>query len=112
MSQQDDINGLFPQTIHIPSGATNCVLFETMSRQVAGVLEYVSGGTLWILGITIGQTLSPAAAASLFAGGTNIFLVRDGRSLNIDGWPRFYLASTGATSTIQILRGLGPGSYT
>ena len=110
MGSNTDVYGLFPSTLTIPLGITLPVLMEAKQLQTSGALEYLSGGTLWILGITYGQTLAADAAATVFAGGTFIYNVQSGRAINIDGAPRFYLAATGATVVCQLLRGLGPGS--
>lgn len=106
---QSDVYGLQPQTFYVGEGATAAVLVEMKSHEVGLVLDYLSGGTLYILGVTIGQTLSAAEALSAYSGGTNIWLVKDGQPLNIDGNPRFYLASLSATTQVQILRAQGQG---
>lgn len=112
MSQRNDIFGLIPETLYVPSGATNALLIEGEVGEAGSVLNYLSGGTLWIMGVTGGQTLSAATLASQFTGATLLFLVQSGQALNIDGAPRYYLAATGATVTCQILHGLSaPGGY-
>lgn len=112
MSQRTDVFGLVPETLFIPLGATSALLLDGDVGQVGSVLNYISGGTLWIMGVTGGQTLTAAQLASDFNGATLRFNVQSGQAINIDGAPRFYLAATGATVVCQLLRGLGtPGGY-
>lgn len=112
MAQRNDIFGLLPETLFVPSGATNAILVEGKATEIGSVLNYLSGGTLWIMGVTGGATLTDAQLATAFDGATLRFLVQSGQAVNIDGAPRYYLASTGATTTCQLLRGLGtPGGY-
>lgn len=108
MSRQEDVYGLFPETFYVAQGASALVLIDFKEKQVAGVLDYLSGGTLYVIGgATAGQTLTPAQGTAIFAGGTALFLVKSGQPISISGWPRFYLCSMGATSQVQILRGEG-----
>lgn len=112
MSQRNDLFGLVPETLHIRAGATHALLLEGKAWEAGSVLNYLSGGTLWIMGVTGGQTLSAAQLASDFNGATLLFLVQSGQAINIDGAPRYYLAATGATVVCQLLRGLAaPGGY-
>lgn len=106
---QDDIFGLKTFTRAIPSGFTNAVLVTNESFESGSVFEQVSGGTVWITGVSMGQTLSAADLDAIFTGATNLFLMQSGRSINIDGAPRYYVAATGATAVVQWLRGTRAG---
>lgn len=107
---QSDVYGLECSTFYVGQGATAAVLVEMKGKENGLVLDNLStGGTLFILGATLGQTLSAADALAVYTGGTNIFCIRNGSPLNIDGNPRFYLAALGATVQVQLLRGMGQG---
>lgn len=106
MSRESDIQRLYPQTIVIPSGVTAAVLINPQPYASGTVLQYVSGGTCWILGATFGLTASGASLLNTFNGGTAIAMLMSGLALNLDGSPLFYLGATGATVTVQIIGGL------
>jgi hypothetical protein len=106
MSRESDIQRLFPRTIVIPTGVTAAVLIDSTPYASGTVLQYVSGGTCWILGATYGLTASGASLLNTFTGGTSIALLMSGLALNLDGSPSFYLGATGATVTVQIIGGL------
>lgn len=106
---QDDIFGMITSQRAIPSGVTNAVLVEGQPFESGSVFEQVSGGSCLIIGVTMGQTLSAANLDSLYTGGTALFLLQSGRSINIDGAPRYYVAAIGATAVVQWLRGTRSG---
>ncbi len=101
----DSIFGLGTTQIMIPPGATLGVLVEAVAGQNSIILKYLSGGTLYVMGVAAGATLS---AADL-AGATGHYLVGTSEILNIDGPARFYLASLGATTVVCAMRGKSQG---
>lgn len=109
MSRETDLQGFSPKTIAIPLGITASVLISSEQLGVAGVLQYVSGGTCWILGATTGLTASGATLLATYTGGTAVALLMSGLALNYDGSPRFYLGATSATCVVQIVGGLSSG---
>lgn len=109
MARESDVYGLLPSTFTVPAGASAGLLVIGLQNQVGAVLEQLSGGSVYVVGATAGQTYSPADLTSIFAGGTNLFLIQSGKSISIDGSPRFYLLVNGATASMQILNGIGSG---
>lgn len=106
---QDDVFGVKPSTRAVPPGVTNAVLVEGLEFETGSIFEQVSGSSVVILGTTFGSTLGAGDLAALYNGGTAMFLVQSGRSINIEGAPRYYVAAIGATAVVQWLRGTRAG---
>ena len=106
----EDVFGVLPSTFSVPVGATNAVLVQGLVNQIGSVLEQISGGSVYLLGVTAGMTASASELASQFNGGTAFFLIQTSKSISMDGSPRYYLMATGSTGVVQILNALGPGA--
>ena len=110
-SSFDSIFSLYTQRVTVPLGATNLVLVD--GNAIAGansvLIKMVSGGTLEILGVTTGVTLSAAAGASAQAAGGG-FPMDTSTLIPISGPVRFYMAATGATCVAQLMWGRSQGT--
>lgn len=106
-SSNDSIFSLQTDRINVGLGATLAVLYDQTATQNSILLKYFSGGTLEIIGVSFGVTLTAAQMAT--ASGTG-YVVGTTEILSIDGPARFYLMSTGATTVVMSIRGKTPGS--
>lgn len=102
----DSVYGLVTQRLAIPPGATQAVLMVPEPGQNSLLLKYFSGGTLEIIGVTAGVTLT--AAQLVTASGTG-YLIGTSEILSLDGPARFYLSSLGATSVLHVITGRSAG---
>lgn len=102
-SSYDSVFSLETGRISVPSGATNAVLFDSnvVPECVGAKLRYVSGGTLEIIGVTMGVTLAAATLAAA-SGNSWPFLAAD--IYDTGGPSRFYLSATGATVVVAYIR--------
>lgn len=106
-SGSDSIFGLATSRIEVPPGSTQAVLFEALAGQNSVLLKYFSGGTLEILGVSTGVTLT---AVQLAAANQSGYLMGTSEILALDGPVRCYLSSTGATTTVMVIRGKTAGT--
>lgn len=106
-SSQDSIFGLGTTAIFVPAGATNALLFEAIAGQNNVQLKYGSGGSLYIIGVAAGVTLS---AQNLSDNATAHYLMGTSEVLSIDGPVRCYLASLSATTVLYQIRGKSQGT--
>lgn len=107
MADTNEIFGVNTLPIVVPAGATNAVLIQGVPGQRATLLKYFSGGTLMIIGCTVGSTLT---AAELAAAGSSLgYVFGSTEAVSIDGPTRFYLMSLGATSIVMQIKGLSAG---
>lgn len=110
MPATDQVFGVTTGQFTIPVGVTVATLIDAGS--VPGCqsvyLEYFSGGTLQLLGVNNGATLT---AAQLVAAGVTLsgYVMPTGRGVSIDGPARFYLAATGATTIVNFIFGRSMG---
>lgn len=105
-SSYDSIFSLGTTNIIVPVGATVAVLIEGIAGQNSTLLKYVSGGTLSVVGVATGVTLTAAELASAVG---NHYVMGTSEVLSIDGPARFYLMATGATTTVSAIRGRTQG---
>jgi len=96
------ILGLDPEVIAVVAGVTLATYVSSEASQVSLQLRHVSGGTLRILNAASGSTMAGATLAALDA--TNSFYTVIGEILKIGGAPAFYLAATGATAVVHLMR--------
>jgi hypothetical protein len=106
-SSSDGIFGLATQRLNIGSGSTLAELITQDPGQNSLYIEYFSGGTVEIIGVTAGTTLTAAQLGT--ANGTG-FIVKTDRGYSFNGPTRFYLSSTGATSIVHIMKGKTTGT--
>lgn len=107
-SSYDSIFSLGTTIITITPGATNAVLLTPVAGQLSTLLKYGAGGSLEIIGVTGGQTLS---AADLVAQQGGHYLMGTSEILSLAGPVRCYLMAEGASPTIvRIIRGLSQGT--
>lgn len=115
MSRQDDTQGLDPLQQIVPLGITNAVIIVDPQYTVAGMVKYVTGGSLIIMrspgelndGYSIGITVSGDSLLMGYSAGK--FYLCDSSPFIYNGAARYYLAAVGATATCQIVRALGQG---
>lgn len=107
MSRQDDVQSLFTQALTVPLGLTLGVYMDQQPGEVTKTIKYLSGGTLWLIGCTGGATIAGATVAAL--GLTFAYAVGPTETLSFGGAARFYLAATGATVQVAVIRGISPG---
>jgi len=101
-SPLDKVFGLETGRFAVPLGATNAILVEGVAGQNAIQLKYLSGGTLEVVGVSYGVTLT---AVQLAARTGTDYLVGSSEIWSIDGPCRFYLSATGATAVVCFMRG-------
>lgn len=106
-SSNDGIFGLATSRLTIGAGATLAELLTQDPGQNSLYIEYFSGGTVEIIGVTAGTTLTAAQLAS--ANGTG-FIVKTDRGYAFNGPTRFYLSSTGITSIVHVMKGKTTGT--
>lgn len=104
MSRDSDIKGFWSKQVAV--GLSAPVEVTGIINQVTGTMKYaVLGGTLEISGSTgIAQGLS--YPVQTWGAG---YVMDAGEAITFDGAARFYLRSSGATSVVHILYGLGAG---
>lgn len=111
-SGQNDIQNLWPQLYTIPVGVTAAQLIMPLPWCVGQIVQYVSGGTCLIIGMSTGMTQMTGAqllAAYNSSTGPAYSYLPSSTPLCYDGAARFYLAALSATCVVQILSGLDSG---
>lgn len=106
-SSSDSIFSFGATRISVSPGATNGVLIRGGALENSTIFKMLSGGTLEILNVTEGATLSAAQLAAAVGTG---YPMDVGEKLAIDGSPWFYVISTGATSVAARLTGKTQGT--
>lgn len=94
-----DIHSLYPETLHIPTGAT-CTI-SPIPGQLSVTVKYGSGGTLWFQGASFSSGSSFAVAQRYLIGSSDV--------LTFHGAGPFRLEATGATVVAYIVRGRSAG---
>lgn len=102
ISSYDSVYSMKTERINVGVGSTVATLVSPEPGQLNIVLKYFSGGTLEIIGCSLGVTLTAAQLASANQTG---YLMGTSEILTIDGPARFYLSSTAATTIVMVLRG-------
>lgn len=105
-SSYDSIFGLGTTQIAVPPGATLAVLVTAVAGQNSSLFKYGSGGTLYILGVAEGATLTGTELAQA----TSHYLLGTSEILSLDGPVRFYMASLSATTVVYAMRGKSQGT--
>ena len=93
--------GLVGERLILAPGSTLAVFMDPVAGQGNWKVKYLSGGTLEIVGASLGSTLSQASLAGLSGSG---YLMGATEALDIDGPARFYLMAHGATTFVTLLR--------
>lgn len=106
-SSFDTVYGLGSTRIVVPVGATNALLFTPIVGQNGTLFKYWSGGTLEVIGVPAGVTLT---AQNLADANGNHYLLGTSEVLSLDGPARFYLSSTGSTTVLMALIGKSAGT--
>jgi len=84
-------------TFAIAPGLTLAAYFGVRSHLICSHIQWISGGTLVVLGTNYGQTM---AAATLATAGYHI--VNNASAMEIRGPACFYVGSLGTTSVVSI----------
>lgn len=107
-SSSDRIFNTQTNRFAIPVGATNALLLSQDPKVGAIIAKQLSGGTLFIIGVTASgitytaTELASLAAQSYFVGGSEI--------LNLGGPSRMYMYAEGATAVVCLLKGVAGDS--
>lgn len=107
MADSNYLFSLSPEIINVGLGTSLAVFVGSTSNQTNVRIKYVSGGTLTILEALSGSTMASATLVARSA--TFAFLVDATGSMVFEGPASFYLAATGATCVVNILRGKNAG---
>lgn len=123
VSSSDNILSIYPSKVVVPIGATAAVFIDVAPGEQGILVKYSSGGTLELLPASLGASFvygtstvnynftsgSTQTAAMLIALSGTGYLMGTSEILTLDGSPRFYLSSLGATSIVYVLKGVGAG---
>lgn len=115
MAGDTELNGMAPQQVAIPPGASNAVYIADPAFTNSGLIKYMSGGSLVLMRApgqagpqgAYGSTVSGASLGAAYDAGEYFLL--DQAPLAYNGTARYYLAAIGATAVCQILRSLSAG---
>lgn len=106
MSRDNNVYGIGATRVIIPPGATRAFLMQPVAGELTSTIKYFEGGSLEIIGATLGVSFTPSFLVSLLGKG---YLVSTNEAVNINGPARYYMMATGATSIAYILKGLSQG---
>lgn len=90
------------QQYTLVAGATNAQLIGSSGFVANRVVAHVSGGTLIIIGVTAGTTMSAAQLAAAFTA-NQFYIVKAAERLEFLGPAPFYIAGIGATTVAQVM---------
>jgi hypothetical protein len=90
------------QQYTLVAGAANAQLIGSSAFVADRVVARVSGGTLIIIGVPAGQTLSAAQLAAAFTA-NQFYIVKTAERLDFLGPAPFYIAGIGATVVAQVM---------
>lgn len=107
MSRINDVYWVQTQQLALNLGVTLASYMSPNPGQNSWIVKNFSGGTLQLIGATLGMTLTAAQLNT--ANGTG-YVFGSSEVLAIAGPAAFYLAATGATCTAHITRGYGPST--
>lgn len=107
-SSGDNVQNLSPQIYVVPVGVTAALFVGAVPNQCNVQIRNVSGGgTLSILAANAGSTYAGGTLLALSATFSYFVGVTGAESIvKLQGPASFYLAATGASTTVTILRGL------
>lgn len=108
-SSADRILHTSTQILNVPVGATNAIVFETEAKVGSVILSQLSGGTLFIIGITASGITYTAGQLATFAV-TGSYFLNNTSTLNSGGPSRMYLWAGGATVVAQVFKGIAGDS--
>lgn len=103
--EKNDVYYMQTQHAYIGPGSTLAQYFGPDERQNCWSILSASGGSLAIVGVTLGMTLS--AAQLVAAGSSGYMQFPSGGSKDIGGPACFYLLAQGATAVAHLARGYG-----
>lgn len=99
---------LEPIQVAIPPGITVAVYVGATAAEVMKTIKYTSGSSLvYIMQDNNGSTMAGATLAANF-GLSMGYLIGGTEIINTEGPASFYLAATGATAVMTVMRGFGP----
>lgn len=106
-SSYDSVFGLGTTLLKIGVGSTIAQLITGVAGQNNLLLKVQSGGTLEIIGVPEGVTLTQAQLA---AANQNHYILGASEILSLGGPVRLYLSATGATTIVMCMRGIASGN--
>lgn len=101
MGREITIYGFTCGLIAVPPGASTSIFMNPAAGEIWSKLKYFSGGSLEIIGATLGNTFSVTAGTGYLLGSTEVFA--------IDGAARYFLTATGTTAVVYFAKGLSQG---
>lgn len=107
MADENTIWAYATTNMIVAPGGTNAVLVLPPSGVVSSILKYGSGGTLEVIGVTVGTTYTAAQLAALPGTG---YPMGAGEAIGEDGPVRYYLMCTGNTCTANLMWGKSAGN--
>lgn len=109
MAREADISNIAPQIVVVPVGVTVGVFIGPVAGQASVQIQNTTAGaTLFMMQSNVGSTMPGATLAALFA--TFAYTVPITPTMvTLDGPASFYLAATGVTATVHLLRRVTSG---
>ena len=110
MAKVSDVERLLPEILVL--GLSQIYAIPPASNQSAAILKILSGGSLEIGGTyaMTGGGLSGGIGSTTAFTWTKGYLIGNSEVLNFNCIGKFYLAATGSTVTVSMIRELGPSS--
>jgi hypothetical protein len=105
-SSADSIFNVGSTNVVVPVGATVAVYISPVAGQNTTLFKYFAGGTLQVIGVPYGVTLTGAQLVSAVA---NHYIMGGSEILSFNGPLTCYLQAMGATTTVMMLRGQTQG---
>ena len=106
VTSNDTIFGLGTTAQIVPPGATLALYFTQVAGQNSTLIKNGGGGTLYMIGMAQGATLS---AAQLVTNASAHYLMGASEVLSIDGPASYYLLALSATTTVYQMVGKTAG---
>lgn len=101
MARELTVYGFTCGSFAVPAGASLAVFVKAAPGEVYSSVKYFSGGSLEIIGASLGQTFSITAGTGYLFGTTEV--------INIAGAASYFLCATGATVVAYFAKGLSQG---
>lgn len=117
MARETDISNILPQIVTVPVGVTVAVFVGPVAGQASVQIQNLTAGATLFLMASAGSTQQNAGAGATISGATlaaqfATFVYSCPVSptmVTLDGPASFYLAATGVTATVHLLRRVTSG---
>lgn len=101
MARELTVYGFTCGILAVPAGASLAVFVKAATGEVSSTLKYFSGGSLEIIGASLGNTYAISAGTG--------YLLSANEAINIDGAATYFLCATGSTAVAYFAKGLSQG---